>query len=55
MENGFHAEMLNFQHVQTILCIIIRSDKVQETARQDGTLSEISLKYFGLDLTKEDR
>ena len=29
-------------------------NEILEAARQDGTLSEISLKYFDLDLTKED-
>ncbi|MBR1584825.1 MAG: transporter substrate-binding domain-containing protein [Clostridia bacterium] len=34
--------------------LVAAIDEILETARQDGTLAEISLKYFGLDLTKPD-
>ena len=34
--------------------LIAAIDEILENARQDGTLSEISLKYFGLDLTKDE-
>ena len=29
-------------------------NKILEEARQDGRLAEISMKYFGLDLTQPD-
>ena len=34
--------------------LIAAIDEILENARQDGTLSAISLKYFGLDLTKDE-
>ena len=34
--------------------LIAAIDDILEAARQDGTLAEISLKYFGLDLTQPD-
>ncbi|MBQ8092575.1 MAG: transporter substrate-binding domain-containing protein [Clostridia bacterium] len=34
--------------------LVAAIDEILEAARQDGTLSEISNKFFGLDLTKED-
>ena len=34
--------------------LIAAIDEILENTRRDGTLSEISLKYFGLDLTKDE-
>ena len=34
--------------------LVAAVNEILETARQDGTLAAISVKYFGLDLTQED-
>ena len=34
--------------------LVAAVNEILEKARQDGTLAEISIKYFGLDLTQPD-
>ena len=34
--------------------LVAAINDILQAAREDGTLAEISLKYFGLDLTKAD-